>query len=74
MAGADAKIMIHVRLQAILRHRRVAFIASPNHNSVPFREFYNISEAETVIRGSPRYEGNPEFINVLIDLRMSKEL
>lgn len=35
------------------------FVAYPNRNSVPFKEFYNIPEAETVIRGSLRYEGNP---------------
>ncbi|KAK9318603.1 Saccharopine dehydrogenase [Lipomyces starkeyi] len=45
-----------------------AFVAYPNRNSVPFREFYNIPEAETVIRGSLRYEGNPEFIQALVDL------
>ncbi|KAJ8102807.1 Saccharopine dehydrogenase [Lipomyces tetrasporus] len=47
---------------------RYSFVAYPNRNSVPFREFYNIPEAETVIRGSLRYEGNPEFIQALVDL------
>jgi saccharopine dehydrogenase (NADP+, L-glutamate forming) len=42
-----------------------SFVAYPNRNSVPFREFYNIPEAETVIRGSLRYQGNPEFIQAL---------
>lgn len=41
---------------------RYDFVAYPNRNSVPFREFYKIPEAETVIRGSLRYEGNPAFI------------
>lgn len=44
------------------------FVAYPNRNSVPFREFYNIPEAHTVIRGSLRYEGNPAFIRALIEL------
>jgi saccharopine dehydrogenase (NADP+, L-glutamate forming) len=44
------------------------FVAYPNRNSVPFREFYKIPEAHTVIRGSLRYEGNPAFVKALIDL------
>lgn len=44
------------------------FVAYPNRNSVPFREFYNIPEAHTVVRGSLRYEGNPAFVKALIDL------
>ncbi|KAI8288736.1 Saccharopine dehydrogenase [Colletotrichum sp. SAR11_57] len=43
-----------------------SFVAYPNRNSVPFREFYNIPEAETVIRGSLRYAGNPAFVGALI--------
>lgn len=42
-----------------------SFVAYPNRNSVPFKDFYNIPEAETVVRGSLRYEGNPEFIQAL---------
>ncbi|KAL4246140.1 spermidine/spermine synthase family protein [Abortiporus biennis] len=45
-----------------------AFVAYPNRNSVPFQEFYNIPEAETVVRGTLRYQGFPEFIKVLVDL------
>lgn len=45
-----------------------SFVAYPNRNSVPFKEFYNIPEAETVIRGSLRYKGNPEFIKALADI------
>jgi saccharopine dehydrogenase-like NADP-dependent oxidoreductase len=45
-----------------------SFVAYPNRDSVPFREFYNIPEAETIIRGTLRYEGNPEFIQALADL------
>lgn len=44
------------------------FVAYPNRNAVPFREFYSIPEAHTVIRGSLRYEGNPAFVKALIDL------
>lgn len=43
------------------------FVAYPNRNSVPFREFYKIPEAETVVRGSLRYEGNPTFIKAFAD-------
>ncbi|KAI0367149.1 hypothetical protein BV20DRAFT_971045, partial [Pilatotrama ljubarskyi] len=31
-----------------------AFAFYPNRNSVPFREYYNIPEAGTVIRGTLR--------------------
>lgn len=45
-----------------------SFVAYPNRNSVPFREFYDIPEAEMVIRGLLRYKGNPELIKVLADI------
>jgi len=45
-----------------------AFVAYPNRDSKPFREFYNIPEAETVVRGTLRYQGFPEFIKALVDL------
>ena len=45
-----------------------AFVAYPNRDSTPFREFYNIPEAETVVRGTLRYQGFPEFIAVLVKL------
>ena len=44
------------------------FVAYPNRDSVPFREFYKIPEAHTVIRGSLRYKGNPAFIQALANL------
>ncbi|KAL8759823.1 MAG: hypothetical protein Q9199_000470 [Rusavskia elegans] len=44
------------------------FVAYPNRDSVPFIEYYGIPEAETVIRGSLRYTGNPAFVKALIDL------
>ena len=36
-----------------------AFVAYPNRNSTPFKEFYRIPEAETVVRGTLRYQGFP---------------
>ncbi|EMD36118.1 hypothetical protein CERSUDRAFT_85225 [Gelatoporia subvermispora B] len=45
-----------------------AFVAYPNRNSAPFREFYRIPEAETVVRGTLRYQGFPEFIRALVAL------
>jgi saccharopine dehydrogenase (NADP+, L-glutamate forming) len=45
-----------------------SFLAYPNRDSLPFREFYQIPEAHTVIRGSLRYSGNPSMVKALIDL------
>ncbi|RYO87786.1 hypothetical protein DL762_004076 [Monosporascus cannonballus] len=45
-----------------------SFLAYPNRNSVPFREFYQIPEAQTIIRGSLRYDGNPQLVKALIDI------
>jgi len=45
-----------------------AFVAYPNRDSVPFKEWYNIPEAETCVRGTLRYQGFPEFIKALVDL------
>lgn len=42
------------------------FLAYPNRDSVPFREFYGIPEAHTVIRGSLRYDGNPQLTRALL--------
>jgi saccharopine dehydrogenase (NADP+, L-glutamate forming) len=44
------------------------FVAYANRDSVPFRDFYNIPEAQTVIRGSLRYKGNPAFVMALANL------
>lgn len=43
-------------------------VCYPNRDSTAFRELYKIPEAETVIRGTLRFEGFPEFIKVLVDL------
>lgn len=45
-----------------------AFVAYPNRDSTAFRDFYNIPEAETVIRGTLRYQGFPEFIKALVEV------
>jgi spermidine synthase / saccharopine dehydrogenase (NADP+, L-glutamate-forming) len=45
-----------------------AFVAYPNRNSTQFREFYGIPEADTVIRGTLRYQGFPEFVKALVQL------
>ncbi|ODQ57853.1 hypothetical protein WICANDRAFT_80022 [Wickerhamomyces anomalus NRRL Y-366-8] len=48
-------------------------VAYPNRDSTVFRELYEIPEAETVIRGTLRFEGFPEFIKVLVDLGLLKD-
>ena len=45
-----------------------AFVAYPNRDSTPFKEKYSIPEASTIIRGTLRYQGFPEFIRVLVDM------
>jgi saccharopine dehydrogenase (NADP+, L-glutamate forming) len=45
-----------------------AFVAYPNRDSTEYKERYHIPEAQTVIRGTLRYQGFPEFIRVLVDI------
>lgn len=45
-----------------------SFVAYPNRDSTPYKERYNIPEAETIIRGTLRYAGFPEFVKVLVDI------
>ncbi|KFA63054.1 hypothetical protein S40285_06395 [Stachybotrys chlorohalonatus IBT 40285] len=45
-----------------------AFVAYPNRDSTPYKERYNIPEAQTIIRGTLRYGGFPEFVKVLVDI------
>ncbi|KAG8525428.1 uncharacterized protein KY384_009072 [Bacidia gigantensis] len=45
------------------------FVAYPNRDFVPFRDFYDVPEAHTIIRGSLRYVGNPAFMQVLSNPR-----
>ncbi|KIO23465.1 hypothetical protein M407DRAFT_244763 [Tulasnella calospora MUT 4182] len=50
-----------------------AFVAYPNRDSTPFREWYEIPEAETVVRGTLRYQGFPEFIAALVAMGWLKD-
>jgi len=45
-----------------------SFIAYPNRDSTPYAERYNIPEASTIIRGTLRYQGFPQFARTLVDL------
>ncbi|EOR04106.1 Saccharopine dehydrogenase [NADP(+), L-glutamate-forming] [Wallemia ichthyophaga EXF-994] len=45
-----------------------AFVAYPNRDSTPFRDFYSIPECNNLVRGTLRYQGFPEFINALVKL------
>ncbi len=45
-----------------------AFVAYPNRDSTSFAEMYSIPEASTIIRGTLRYAGFPEFIRALVDM------
>lgn len=50
-----------------------ALVCYPNRDSTTYKELYNIPEAETVIRGTLRYQGFPEFIKVFVDLGLLKD-
>ncbi len=50
-----------------------AFVAYPNRDSTTYKELYNIPEAETVIRGTLRFQGFPEFVKVLVDMGLLKD-
>ncbi|KAH7122556.1 Saccharopine dehydrogenase [Dendryphion nanum] len=45
-----------------------AFVAYPNRDSTPYNKRYNIPEAQTIIRGTLRYQGFPEYIKALVDI------
>lgn len=45
-----------------------AFVAYPNRDSTAFKERYAIPEAQTVVRGTLRYQGFPEMIKTLVDI------
>ncbi|CAJ0629275.1 5022_t:CDS:10 [Entrophospora sp. SA101] len=47
-----------------------AFLCYPNRDSTPFREFYKIPEAKTILRGTLRYQGFTNFSKVLLDIGM----
>lgn len=44
------------------------FVAYPNRDSTPYKECYNMPEAQTVVRGTLRYQDFPQFVRVLVDL------
>lgn len=50
-----------------------AFVAYPNRDSTGYKERYNIPEAQTIIRGTLRYGGFPEFVKVLVDIGFLKD-
>lgn len=78
--GNSAKLyskgeLVEVEGKDLMKHAKpyfinpaFAFVAYPNRDSTPFREFYNIPEADTVVRGTLRYQGFPEFIKTLVDI------
>ena len=45
-----------------------AFVAYPNRDSTPYKMKYMIPEADTIIRGTLRYQGFPEFVRTLVDM------
>ncbi|KAF9897242.1 saccharopine dehydrogenase (NADP+, L-glutamate-forming) [Lobosporangium transversale] len=45
-----------------------AFVGYPNRDSTPYKQRYNIPEAQTILRGTLRYAGFPEFVKVLVDI------
>lgn len=50
-----------------------AFVAYGNRDSTAFAERYNIPEAKTLIRGTLRYQGFPQFIKALVDIGFLSE-
>lgn len=50
-----------------------AFVAYPNRDSTPYKERYNIPEAQTILRGSLRYQGFCEFVKTLVDIGFLSE-
>ncbi|KAL6925950.1 saccharopine dehydrogenase (NADP+, L-glutamate-forming) [Hanseniaspora valbyensis] len=50
-----------------------SFVCYPNRDSTTFRELYHIPEAETVIRGTLRFQGFPEFIKAFVDMGLLKD-
>ena len=47
-----------------------AFYAYANRDSTGYKELYNIPEAETVLRGTLRYQGFTHFVKALVDIGM----
>lgn len=49
------------------------FVGYPNRDSSIYKERYRIPEAQTIIRGSLRYQGFPDLIRTLVDIGFLKE-
>lgn len=45
-----------------------SFLGYPNRDSTPYSERYGIPEAKTILRGTLRYAGFPEFVRALVAL------
>lgn len=45
-----------------------AFEGYPNRDSSPYEQRYGIPEAQTIIRGTLRYQGNPRFVLTFADI------
>ncbi|KAL7745964.1 saccharopine dehydrogenase (NADP+, L-glutamate-forming) [Sorochytrium milnesiophthora] len=45
-----------------------AFVGYPNRDSTPYDKRYDIPEAQTIIRGTLRYTGFPEFMQAMVDI------
>ena len=45
-----------------------AFVTYPNRDSSLYREWYNIPKADTIVHGTLRYQGFPEFIQAVAQL------
>ncbi|OLY82823.1 Saccharopine dehydrogenase [NADP(+), L-glutamate-forming] [Smittium mucronatum] len=45
-----------------------ALVGYPNRDSTSYKERYNIPEAQTILRGTLRYQGFPEFVKALVDI------
>lgn len=45
-----------------------AFVGYGNRDSTPYDKRYNIPEAQTIIRGTIRYDGFPQFVKALVSL------
>jgi saccharopine dehydrogenase (NADP+, L-glutamate forming) len=50
-----------------------AFVAYPNRDSTGYKERYGIPEAQTILRGTLRYQGFPEFVKTLVDIGFLSE-
>ncbi len=50
-----------------------AFVCYPNRDSTEYKERYHIPEAETIVRGTLRYQGFPEFVRTLVDMGFLSE-